>query len=440
MTLTKLVTPSIACAENISLLYLLHPVPTLPSRNPVDRLPLRKQGYGLCIDKERSLVSVLAFLSNAHDDANYVPALCVQEEPATLTLNVFLAVNKSTKNDGSQILLELKRGFDGIFATLAQISEEEHRSPRVKDEIFSAIVVMCSHRILRRLRLVEHKRYVSKQPIQEVLREVIGALKEAGKRGLGKHSSLSTSFMDKAKDVLKLADAWAKHQTTARLEDLVKGVYRLKHLGDIKALIESIPNRSMCPSARSNLYNIICKVSRYHEVARFLYRMSKRNHVLQRMRLTIVDLPKDSYDRHRVDPYTPILLTTIMRSNAKGRKPDLGHVCRLLKTTEVQANEQFASQTKRTLRESKVHAEIQLIYYCDLNASKLPPRVISSSKDACYLCNAFITMHGKMHISRSHGRLYPGWRLPQIPELHGMQQRFNSVLEKQVRSSLSALL
>ncbi|MCJ1281186.1 hypothetical protein MMC26_000504 [Xylographa opegraphella] len=61
-----------------------------------------------------------------------------------------------------------------------------------------------------------------------------------------------------------------------------------------------------------------------------------------------------------------------------------------------------------------VHAEIQLLAYYELHRSKLPPRVILSSKKACFLCNLFFGYHGKFFIANSHGRAYEKWALPQV--------------------------
>lgn len=41
-----------------------------------------------------------------------------------------------------------------------------------------------------------------------------------------------------------------------------------------------------------------------------------------------------------------------------------------------------------------VHAEIQLLWHYDTEPSKTRPRVISSSKKACFLCNLFFECHG----------------------------------------------
>jgi hypothetical protein len=108
----------ISCAENISFLSLLHPVPTQPKSNPLKSLSA-SQGHTLPFDKERGLASTLAFLSSTRDDPNHIPAVCIGEVPDSSCLNVFLAVNKSRRSDGDDILRDLKRGFEQIFLTLA---------------------------------------------------------------------------------------------------------------------------------------------------------------------------------------------------------------------------------------------------------------------------------------------------------------------------------
>ena len=140
------------------------------------------------------------------------------------------------------------------------------------------------------------------------------------------------------------------------------------------------------------------------------------------MRIVLVNLPEEAFHRLPVDQYSPKFAATIGRINTIDRKKDLRTVLRLSKITEMEADYEFAQQTEKALREGKIHAEIQLLFYLEEHASKLTPRVISSSKDACFLCNAFILIHGKMHVPRSHGRLYPGWRFPLILKLGSMAE------------------
>jgi len=110
---------SIVCAERISLLYLLHPVPTFPSRTLVDRQSHLEQGYTLSLAEERRLVETLAFLSNDREDANHIPALCIQQNSQTSSFEVLLAVNRLDGHDGDQHIERLKTGYENIFAQLA---------------------------------------------------------------------------------------------------------------------------------------------------------------------------------------------------------------------------------------------------------------------------------------------------------------------------------
>lgn len=79
-----------------------------------------------------------------------------------------------------------------------------------------------------------------------------------------------------------------------------------------------------------------------------------------------------------------------------------------------------------------VHAEIQLLIFYELNRNiaTTEPRVLGASKSACYLCNMFILKHAHFFITKTHGRLYDQWNVPDLAEL-GLLQRneFRQVLK-----------
>jgi hypothetical protein len=197
----------------------------------------------------------------------------------------------------------------------------------------------------------------------------------------------------------------------------------------------------MGPTSRKNLLNIISKVARYRQAARFLYRTAKKIPLVRQMKIVLVSLPQNAFQKIPANQCSPTLPSTVSRINALHKQQwNVGQVCRLLNLSEVEANDQFVQQTRKTLKDAKIHAEIQLLFYCELEAFKLPPRVFCSTKDACFLCNAFIRMYGKIHTPRCHGRLYPGWRLPFSPRLKEIEQRFNRELANHIRNSLTTLL
>ncbi|KAF8851658.1 hypothetical protein BDZ45DRAFT_750438 [Acephala macrosclerotiorum] len=432
---------AVTCAENIALLYLLHSVPDPPSHNPIDDLPIRQSGYSLSFERERNLAGTLAFLSNLKDGPEHIPAVCVEEAPKSAFLNVLLAVNKASPKDGEQVLQNIKLGFERISALLSRVLGEG--TPGVEDEIFAAIISMCSARILCRLRFVANSRKATRQPIKELLQDAIKSIRQLENEMVkdSKLLTIATLFIERAKDMIKLADAWVNHHTPARLGELVEGVHHLWRVGEIQALLNAIPNRAMCPTSRENLLNIIRKVARYREAAKFLYRTARKFPLVRQMKIVLVRLPQNVFQKIPANQCNPTLPSTVSRISAThGQRWNVDHLCRPLKVSEVEANNRFAQQTRKTLKDAKIHAEIQLLFYCELEASKLPPRVVCSTKDACFLCNAFIRMHGKIYTPRSHGKLYPGWRLPFLPRLKETEQRFNKALANQIRKSITTLL
>ena len=167
----------------------------------------------------------------------------------------------------------------------------------------------------------------------------------------------------------------------------------MRRVDGLNALLNTLPHYSMDPSSHKNLLNILSKVARYREAARFLYRTAKKIPLIRRTKIFPVNLPKEvsqSISRDQNIMALPDVLPRIDTRNGQSWK--LNNVCRLLKTDPSLASGQFVDRTHRTLREAKIHADIQLV----LHMSRRPPRVICSSKDACFLCNAFILMYIKI--------------------------------------------
>ncbi|KAI1392059.1 uncharacterized protein F4822DRAFT_114556 [Hypoxylon trugodes] len=439
--------PGIICAESIAALHFLHDIPVLPSSNTVTDLQSRSAGYTLSFEKERSLAGTLAFLAYPKDDVDRIPAVCIEEGPNATYLNALLAINKANSSSGAGTLLELKRGFEGIFSLLGQL---DHGACNVENDVFKAIVAMCSRRILHRLRLVRNR---GKQSIKEVLPIALDHFRHI-KRSSVKTELLpvSTEFVKGARELLKLVNSWVQYQTDSRLEELVEGIRRLRQAGDLRALFDTMSNYDMAPTLRSHLLNMISKVARYRESARFLYRIAKKVPLARKMHIIIAQFPDKAFERALINDYTPKLQTTV--SSIEGletHENNLTHIFRSLNKGEKQTNRHmnqkkadnlFTEQALRTLQDAKVHAEIQLIYYCELHIPQNRlPRVICSSKDACWLCNEFILMYEKMHMPKSHGKLYPQWRLPALanPEFDTLARGYNKRLKDALKSSLKTL-
>lgn len=76
-----------------------------------------------------------------------------------------------------------------------------------------------------------------------------------------------------------------------------------------------------------------------------------------------------------------------------------------------------------------VHAEIQLVTYYAARPSCPQPRVIGASKEACFLCNSFLRAFGSFLVSKTHGRLYSKWTVPDL-----------AIYDEQTREKIRACL
>lgn len=129
-------------------------------------------------------------------------------------------------------------------------------------------------------------------------------------------------------------------------------------------------------------------------------------------------------------------------SSAQGRK--IAHLESRIKSNLVETQ---ADLRQKSLCKKKIHAEIQLLFYYEQQPqTKLRPRAICSSKNACFLCNAFLQIHNQFYTPKTHGKLYSSWTLPnlsalclargRIKELRGLYREFNALIEEKIISSL----
>ncbi|KAK8093731.1 hypothetical protein PG997_000416 [Apiospora hydei] len=325
------------CAKSIAHLYMLHSVPVRPHANSLSNLPNFGEGYVLPFEKEQLLAGVLAFLSGIEENSNYVTAVCIKENHETSSLDVLLAVNKGKPNDGENVLEE--------------------------DRAFAAIISMCSHRILCRLRLYEKPTMRArgrppKPSIKIVLERTRESLEEAGM------SSRFPLFVATVKGVEKLVDAWIQHQTQQELEALVEGFCRLQQLEDVNSVLEAMPDRQTFPEdSKRSLLNIINK-----EIPACPAYESRAG-----------PATPEVFQKPTVAQLEPDLASKMSskKSRKKNQSGPFGTMCRLLGYDTFQkAEQEQVKQAQRTLKEAKIHAEIQLLFYCDeLEKSELPPRV-----------------------------------------------------------------
>ncbi|KAK1536121.1 hypothetical protein CPAR01_09663 [Colletotrichum paranaense] len=109
---------AVACAENISLLHLLSKRHHYPQLNQPSSNPIEEKERTLQFSRERSLCGAFAFLASIDGNPDFVPAVYIEERTEQRRLEIVVAVNKKSPNNGQEILLDIKHGFEQIFQQL----------------------------------------------------------------------------------------------------------------------------------------------------------------------------------------------------------------------------------------------------------------------------------------------------------------------------------
>lgn len=115
----------------------------------------------------------------------------------------------------------------------------------------------------------------------------------------------------------------------------------------------------MSPSARESLLNIVSKVARYWEAARFLYRTVKKFLLARVMRTVPVQLPKEAFAIPKINRYVPDLQSKIVKTTLRGSQQKLlKEIYAILKVSKQEAIDRYSCQVIQTLSTAKIHAEV----------------------------------------------------------------------------------
>ncbi|KAF5027657.1 hypothetical protein F66182_218 [Fusarium sp. NRRL 66182] len=424
----------VKCSQNIALLYCLGRIGCSPQKNCIQgREVILEAGTNrtLSLEDEKLLTSTLAFLSSIQDDAQKITAVGVEERASGLV--VMVAANAKNCDGSSSYLNTVKQGFDKIFGLLQQASRLH--SECLYPQVLSAIISMCRSRILARARFTKRGQ---KQNIHVILKKVE---KEMARLTLDDDkisfialSQVLISEMEAFQRILVLNSSNTA-ASDKHLELIVKAFADIGKIPSLEAILVGQVGSRMDPCLCPGLLNTIRKLANYHSSACTLVKLAKRYSLLGNVSSIAVTL--DS--------------TAFTRSEKSAKRFNLGEHLRSLKTqhnvnwnlsdlgTKLGNNQKRFQQYSKAIKgEPKIHAEIQLMWYLERHPNPKPPRIIASNKDACFLCNAFISFHGGYMIPRTHGRIYPGWRLPSNG-LDEARSRFPQELERIAVNRLDTL-
>ena len=215
------------------------------------------------------------------------------------------------------------------------------------------------------------------------------------------------------------------------LEQVVSAASQFGKVVQLPDLLQNVSPRELQPSTHEGLTRRLAKLARYHEFSRYLCHTAwKHTELFGNVQVNTVSLNKRYFDTSRAGSTSPSLAACVTRCCTGDAT--LLRLCQKMGVRTTEAANNFNIQVNRTINEAKIHAEVQIITHYDLNPSKLPPRAISSNKNACYLCDKFIKLHGKYHIPQTHGRLWPEWKLPALAAYEGLRERLGQDLASHI--------
>ncbi|KAM0236248.1 hypothetical protein ACHAP5_009457 [Fusarium lateritium] len=422
------------CTQNIALLYCLGNIGCPPQKNTIqDCEAIRKTSIDriLPFEHEKLMTCTLAFLSSIRNDVMKITAVCVEEKESGLV--VMVAANAKDSNGSSDYLDTVKQGFDGIFKLLEKAPALSSES--LQRQAFSGIIAMCSSRILSRARFTKRGQ---KQSIDTILKavkkEIARFTLDDDKREFIRLSQVLISRMESIQKKLT-PDASTTTALDKQLELIVESFFNISKIPTLGAMLLDEVGPRMQSDLCRGLLNIINKMAHYQSCAYTLVRLSKRYTPFGNISTVTVKLDESAFARPP-QKATRFELKKHMLKLKKDYKTkwDLSNLDqKLAKNTK-----DFWPDFERTTSESKIHAEIQLMWYLERRQSPIPPRVIASNKDACFLCNAFISLHGKYMTPKTHGRIYPGWKLPSSG-LDETRELFPKELERMVVEKVDVL-
>ncbi|KAL8928604.1 MAG: hypothetical protein Q9208_001838 [Pyrenodesmia sp. 3 TL-2023] len=196
----------------------------------------------------------------------------------------------------------------------------------------------------------------------------------------------------------------SKAKSCSGLELLVQMVITCQQVHD-RRILHQVLTRStrLDPGSRASIALKITKLSRYSSVSRFLLQAARKYPVFKRVRISAVCFRAPKLPATELDSMTADLVRRLLDG------PKLGKLASKFHGSSFAIENRIRQEATLPV---PVHAEVQLLFHYEGNTCKLPPRIMCSSKQACFLCDLFFKIHGRFTVPSTHGRLYEKWALP----------------------------
>jgi len=222
--------------------------------------------------------------------------------------------------------------------------------------------------------------------------------------------------------------------------EVAQAIYEFDKAVRLELVVENLSDHEMAPEAKKGLVNHIQKLARYRQASNYLWKMVQEKRIFRSVTVHAISPPIAWFTLQHGTAKSPSLKNCLARVQNADNRVSLGAASEKLGVSKVTAQKTFETATRRVWEEAKIHAEIQVVAFLEQSPPSRRPRIICSTKDACYLCNAFMRLHGNYLVPKSHGMFYPGWRLPLDVFRRENVSGLNDWLELAVRDNLKELM
>ncbi|KAF2498442.1 hypothetical protein BU16DRAFT_558502 [Lophium mytilinum] len=422
-------------AENVVLLQRLNPEPGKAGTNSPPDLPSGRRT--LSMRHEQAILESLSFLLASSDKPDRILALCIEEKRNPPGMILSYAVNI----DGQEVL---RVGINGITKILEAESYEhdERNGIALRDQIVSH----SQSRLLRRLdskhQLASQRKLTPKVSVAILLRRALESIISSHRALPRDHEALWPLARSLENHHLRLEKLPTKKARSQEGLSLLKGILETSatictyHTHGLKSVLDLIPSKAPWDaSTKANLTRKIEKLGHYHSATDYLLSAASRFSIFHSIEVQYVPLRPADLRNGSINSNTPGLLSRYLHGQATAI--DDAAVKRLRQRNLIDltaVRDQVQNQVRKT--QFRVHAEMKLLLYYERQQSKdcIPPRVIVSSKSACFLCDLYFKLHGGFYMPKTHGTLYEKWTLPDMDQLELLPPRkrenLDSVLVK----------
>lgn len=305
-------------------------------------------------------------------------------------------------------------------------------------DILEAIVNMCKDRILTRLGY--QAGYLATRK-KSSLASVLDQAARAVQAHYGKTRQADVApFLHQTTNLVTLLQSWNGSSTDPttilrHLQPILLAISHFTKTTNLATLLSPLPPSTLDPGIKQSLPLRLLKLAKYRTTSLYLVRSAQTLPLFLHVQVLPISLPPPYFFRDQTVP--PKTSSLPARLSLCQTPTPASSLCQKLSIPPATANAQFLTNVTSALKEARIHAEVQLVAHYDLYPTPFRPRVIASSKDACYLCNLFVSTHGGFHVPRTHGKLYKGWRLPVgVPGWEGVQERMNTALEARIKKAV----